>query len=106
VIKAVEEFELQFGDSVPAGTYIDMAVNLPLVDPRKLTMPVMVSRPDHDGNSTEEELIEFFSQVACREKQFHLVRGLPHGGAMVGHQRHRIWYIMHAFFGAPAAPGH
>src|SRR4029077_9436770 len=28
--------ELQFGDSVPSGTYVDMAVNLPLVDPAKV----------------------------------------------------------------------
>lgn len=106
IIKALEDFEMKFGDSVPAGTYIDMAMSLPMVDPAKLTMPVLVSRPDHDGNSTEQELIEFFAQIACREKQFHLLRGLPHGGAMVGHQRHRMWYVMHAFFGAPPAPEH
>lgn len=106
IIKWLEEFEMKFGDSIPAGTYIDMAINLPLVDPAKIHCPVMVSRPDHDGNSTEEELIEFFAGLASREKQFHLMRGLPHGGAMVGHQRHRMWAAMHAFFGAPAAPEH
>ncbi len=104
IIKWLEEFEMKFGDSIPAGTYIDMAINLPLVDPAKIHCPTMVSRPDHDGNSTEEELYEFFAGLGSREKQFHLMRGLPHGGAMVGHQRHRMWYVMHAFFGAPAAP--
>jgi alpha-beta hydrolase superfamily lysophospholipase len=104
IIKALEDLEMKFGDSIPAGTYIDMAVNLPMVDPTKITCPTMVSRPDHDGNSTEEELYEFFAGLATREKQFHLLRGLPHGGAMVGHQRHRMWYVMHAFFGAPEAP--
>lgn len=104
IIKWLEQFEMKFGDSIPAGTYIDMAINLPLVDPAKIHCPTMVSRPDHDGNSTEEELYEFFAGLGSREKQFHLMRGLPHGGAMVGHQRHRMWYVMHAFFGAPAAP--
>jgi alpha-beta hydrolase superfamily lysophospholipase len=104
IIKWLEELEMKFGDSIPAGTYIDMAINLPLVDPAKIHCPTMVSRPDHDGNSTEEELYEFFAGLGSREKQFHLMRGLPHGGAMVGHQRHRMWYVMHAFFGAPAAP--
>jgi alpha-beta hydrolase superfamily lysophospholipase len=107
IIKAIEAFELKFGDSVPAGTYVDMALHMPMVDPTKINCPVAVTRPDHDGNSTEEELYEFFAKVASREKQFHLMRGLPHGGAMVGHQRHRMWYMMHAFFGGPAAPeGH
>ncbi len=104
IIKALEDYEMKFGDSIPAGTYIDMAINLPLVDPSKITCPTLVSRPDHDNNSTEEELIEFFAGLASREKQFHLMRGLPHGGAMVGHHRHRMWYVMHAFFGAPEAP--
>lgn len=106
IIKALSDFEMKFGDTIPAGTYVDMALHLPLVDPRKLTCPVCVSRPDHDGNSTEAELIEFFSELATREKQYHLMRGLPHGGGMVGHQRHRMWYLMHSFFGAPAAPEH
>ncbi len=104
IIKALEDYEMKFGDTIPAGTYIDMAIHLPLVDPKKLTCPVLVSRPDHDGNSTEQELYEFFAELGSREKQFHLMRGLPHGGAMVGHQRHRMWYVMHAFFGAPEAP--
>ena len=104
IIRWLEQFEMKFGDSIPAGTYIDMAINLPLVDPAKITCPTLVSRPDHDGNSTEEELIEFYAGLASREKQFHLMRGLPHGGAMVGHQRKRMWYVMHAFFNAPEAP--
>ena len=104
VIQWLEKFEMKFGDSIPAGTYIDMAINLPLVDPARIHCPVMVSRPDHERNSTEEELYEFYAALGSREKQFHLMRGLPHGGAMVGHQRKRMWYVMHAFFGAPEAP--
>lgn len=104
VIKVISEFEMKFGDSVPAGTYVDMALHMPMVDPTKLTCPVSVTRPDHDGNSTDEELYEFFAKLGTREKQFVMMRGLPHGGGMVGHQRHRMWYMMHAFFGAPAAP--
>lgn len=104
IIQWIEAFETKFGDAIPSGTYLDMAVNLPLVDPTKITCSVLVSRPDHDGNSTEEELGEFFVNVASRDKQYNLMRGLPHGGAMVGHQRHRIWHLMHSFFGGPAAP--
>ncbi|MGE0627015.1 MAG: alpha/beta hydrolase [Hyphomicrobiaceae bacterium] len=104
VIAALSEFELKFGDSVPCGTYLDMALHLPMVDPTKINCSVAVSRPDHDGNSTEEELFEFFVKLASRDKQYILMRGLPHGGGMVGYQRHRMWHVMHSFFGAPAAP--
>ena len=104
IIKALEDYEMKFGNMIPAGTYVDMAIHLPLVDPAKITCPTYVSRPDHDGNSTEEELLEFYAALATREKYFALLRGLPHGGAMVGHQRHRMWYVMHSFFGGPEAP--
>src|SRR5262245_25109881 len=36
VAQALAAFELKFGDTVPSGTYLDMAVNLPLVDPTKV----------------------------------------------------------------------
>ncbi len=104
IIKTIEEFELKFGDSVPCGTYLDMALHMPMVDPTKLTCSVALIRPDHDANATDEELYEFFEQLATRDKQFIMMRGLPHGGGMVGHQRHRLWHVMHAFFGGPAAP--
>lgn len=104
IIKALEDFEMKFGDTIPAGTYVDMALHLPLVDPTKIECSTCVSRPDHDGNSTEEELIEFFNGLASRDKQYVLMRGLPHGGGMVGHHRHRMWHLMHAFFSAPEAP--
>ena len=36
--------ELKFGDQIPTGTYLDMAVNLPLVDPKKVLSPVLMIR--------------------------------------------------------------
>jgi alpha-beta hydrolase superfamily lysophospholipase len=104
VIKALEDFEFEFGDTIPSGTYLDMAVNMPMVDPKKLTCSVALVRPDHDGNATDEELYEFFEQLATRDKQFIMMRGLPHGGGMIGHQRRRLWHTVHAFMSAPAAP--
>ena len=104
IVKAVGDFELKFGDSIPSGTYLDMAVNMPMVDPTKLTCSVSMIRPDHDANATDEELYEFFVNLATRDKQFIMMRGLPHGGGMVNHQRHRLWHAMHAFMSSPAAP--
>ena len=34
--EAIVAAEMKFGDTIPSGTYLDMAVNLPLVDPTKV----------------------------------------------------------------------
>ena len=58
--------ELKFGDQVPTGTYLDMAANLPLVDPKKVLSPVLMIRGIHDGNSTDEDLLDFYPAAAER----------------------------------------
>jgi hypothetical protein len=96
-------FELQFG-GVPSGTYLDMAINMPMVDPAQLTCPTGLVRPEHDGNASEEELFRFFRTLASKDKQFVLMQGMTHGGGMVGSQRHRLWHVIHAFLSCPPAP--
>jgi alpha-beta hydrolase superfamily lysophospholipase len=103
VIQALADFELKFGDSVPSGTYLDMATKLPLVDPKKLTCAVCITRAEHDGNASEAELLRFFDELATKNKQFTMLDGMTHAGGMVGPQRQRLWYIMHGFFNGPAA---
>ena len=101
VLDALAKFELKFGDSVPSGTYLDMAVNMPMVDPAKLTGSVCLIRPEHDGNASEEELHRFFRALAAQDKQFIRVGGMTHGGGMIGSQRRRLWHILHSYFGTP-----
>ena len=48
----VAEAELQYGDTVPTGTYLDMVGKLPLIDPEKVTCPVLIIRAEHDGIAT------------------------------------------------------
>jgi hypothetical protein len=33
-----------------------------------------------------------------------MLRGLTHGGGMIGSQRERLWHVMHAFLSCPPAP--
>ena len=40
---AIIAAESKFGDTIPSGTYVDMAANLPLVDPVKVLSPVLLS---------------------------------------------------------------
>jgi len=102
VADAIAADELKFGDQVPTGTYLDMAVNLPLVDPQKVQSPVLMIRGAHDGNSTNEDLLDFYSQLPNGDRQFVI---LPHTAHSIGYSnnRHLLWYAVRNFLQAPAA---
>ena len=102
VADAIAADELKFGDQVPTGTYLDMAVNLPLVDPKKVQSPVLMVRGSHDGNSTNEDLLDFYSQLPNGDRQFVI---LPYTAHSLGYSnnRHLLWYAVRNFLNAPAA---
>ena len=100
VAQALADFELKFGDTVPTGTYLDMAVNLPMVDPAKLGCPVCMIRAEHDGNASEEELLRFYAALPNKDKQFAMIAGQTHSGGL-GINRHRLWHVVHAFLTYP-----
>ncbi len=89
------------GGSVPNGTYIDMCVNLPSVDPTNITCPVLIFRGDHDGIATEEDVTAFFTALPTREKQIVMVAGQAHNTTL-GINRHRFWHVLHGFMGSPS----
>jgi alpha-beta hydrolase superfamily lysophospholipase len=101
---AIAAEELRFGDTVPTGTYLDMAVNLPLVDPKKVKSPVLMLRAEHDGNSTNEDLLDFYTQLPNGDRQFVI---LPHTAHSIvySNNRHLLWYAMRNFLQAPPAVG-
>ena len=41
-VEALADAEMQFGDQVPTGTYLDMTANLPVVKPEKVLSPVLL----------------------------------------------------------------
>jgi len=102
VADAIAAEELKFGDQIPSGTYLDMAVNLPLVDPKKVQSPVLMIRGAHDGNSTNEDLLDFYAQLANGDRQFAI---LPHTAHSIGYSnnRHLMWYAVRNFLQAPPA---
>jgi pimeloyl-ACP methyl ester carboxylesterase len=100
VPEALAQFELAMGDRVPSGTYLDMAVNLPLVDPAKIACPVLMLRAEHDGNATDEELLQFFSALPTRDKQFVFMSGVAHV-AVLGTNRNKLWHAMRNFLTYP-----
>jgi pimeloyl-ACP methyl ester carboxylesterase len=100
VPKALAEYELKFGSEVPSGTYLDMAVNMPMVDPLKLDCPVCLLRAEHDGNASEEELLRFYAALPNKDKQFVMLAGIVHAGGF-GINRHRLWHAVSAFLTYP-----
>jgi len=89
------------GGSVPNGTYIDMCINLPLVDPAKITCPVLMIRADHDGITTDEDTANFYAALATKDKQLLMMSGQAHN-ITVGVNRHRFWHALRSFLEFPA----
>jgi pimeloyl-ACP methyl ester carboxylesterase len=93
--------ELRYGDSVPSGTFVDMAVNLPLVDPKKVLSPVLMTRGEWDGNSTDDDLLEFFRQLPNGDRQYVILPNTAHS-QIFSKNRQLLWYAMKNFLAAPA----
>ena len=101
VADALVGSEMKYGDTVPAGTYVDMAANLPLVDPTKVTCPVLMTRGEWDGNSTNEDLLDFFAQLPNGDRQYVILPNTSHS-EVFGKSRQLLWYAMKNFLGEPA----
>jgi pimeloyl-ACP methyl ester carboxylesterase len=101
MVDALISSEMQYGDSVPSGTYVDMAVNLPLVDPKKVLSPVLMTRGEWDGNSTGDDLLEFFRQLPNGDRQYVILPNTAHSQGF-SKNRQLLWYAMKNFLAAPA----
>ena len=99
--KILADVELQFGDQVPTGTYLDMTANLPVVDPRKVQVPVLLVRGEYDGIATVEDLFDFYQQLPHGDKQLVILPNTAHSVA-VAINRHLFWHAMRAFLDMPA----
>jgi alpha-beta hydrolase superfamily lysophospholipase len=102
VAEALADAELQFGDTIPTGTYLDMTANLPVVDPLNVKSPVLVLRGEHDGIATEEDLLEFYRRLPNPDRQFIVLAGASHAIAL-GFTRSQLWHVVRAFLTLPKA---
>lgn len=100
VADALADAELQFGDQVPTGTYLDMCANLPVVDPLKVLAPVMLIRGEYDGIASEEDLLDFYQRLPNPDRQFVVLPGAAHA-LVFGHNRHQLWHVAHSFLSMP-----
>jgi alpha-beta hydrolase superfamily lysophospholipase len=100
VAEALADQELKYGDQVPTGTYLDMVANLPLVDPRKVTCPVMLVRGDHDGIATTDDLLDFYRQLPTGDRQFIVLPNTAHS-PIFSNTRQMLWHVTRGFLTLP-----
>lgn len=102
VAEALADAELVYGDQIPTGTYLDMTANLPLVDPTKVTAPVLLLSGEHDGNATLDDLYDFFKSLPNGDKQLAVLPRVAHS-VTYSKNRHLFWHAVTCFLGAPKA---
>jgi alpha-beta hydrolase superfamily lysophospholipase len=98
--KVLADVELQFGEQVPTGTYLDMTANLPVVDPVKVDAPVLLVRGEYDGIATVEDLFDFYRQLPHGDKQLVILPNTAHSVA-VAINRHLFWHAVRSFLDMP-----
>jgi len=101
VAEAIIAEEMKFGDTVSSGTYLDMAANLPVVDPAKVLSPVLMKRGEWDGNSSNDDLPDFFRQLPNGDRQFAILSHVAHSPHWSKNRR-LLWYAMKNFLAEPA----
>ncbi|HEX9491542.1 MAG TPA: alpha/beta fold hydrolase [Stellaceae bacterium] len=100
VPEALADAELQFGDTIPTGTYLDMTANLPVVDPVNMPAPVLVLRGEYDGIATLEDVLGFFARLPNPDRQFVLLAGAAHS-LNLGINRQQVWHVVQSFLSMP-----
>ncbi len=101
MVDALIADEMKFGDTIPSGTYIDMAANLPIVDPKKIVSPVLMLRGEFDGNSTNDDLLDFYRQLPNGDRQFVILPQTAHSSGY-SKNRHLLFYALRNFLAEPA----
>lgn len=78
VVEALADATLKLDRDVPTGSYVDMCTKLPIVDPERISAPVLIMRGQWDGIATEDDLLEFFRRLPNPDKQFSVMPGIAH----------------------------
>ena len=99
-VEAFADAILTLDDSMPTGTYVDMCSKLPLLDPRKLTVPTIILRGEHDGIASMDDLIKYFTLLPHPNKQFSVMEGISHASFQQKNYL-SVYHILLAFFTLP-----
>jgi pimeloyl-ACP methyl ester carboxylesterase len=100
VIDAFADAVVALDTSVPTGTYVDMCSKLPVVDPEKITVPVLIMRGQFDGIASIEDLLKFFARLPNPDKQFSVMPGISHASFQQKNYM-IVYHILASFFAQP-----
>jgi len=99
-VEVLADVELQFGDQIPTGTYLDMTANLPVVHPEKVLAPVLLVRGEYDGIATVADLEAFYNKLPNGDRQFVILPGTAHS-VVIAINRQLFWHVTRAFLTMP-----
>jgi pimeloyl-ACP methyl ester carboxylesterase len=99
-VEALADAEMQFGDQIPTGTYLDMTANLPVVLPDKVLSPVLLVRGEYDGIATVADIEEFFNALPNGDRQFIILPGTAHSVTLATN-RQLFWHVARSFLTMP-----
>jgi pimeloyl-ACP methyl ester carboxylesterase len=99
-VEALADAEMQFGDQIPTGTYLDMTANMPVVFPQKVQAPVLLVSGQYDGNATVADLEEFFNLLPNGDRQLVTIAGAAHSLTLATN-RQLFWHVTRAFLTMP-----
>jgi pimeloyl-ACP methyl ester carboxylesterase len=100
VVEVFADAVLALDDSVPTGTYVDMCTKLPLVDPEKISVPVLIMRGEFDGIAGFDDLVAFFRKIPNPDKQFAVMAGISHASFQQINYLN-AYHVLHTFFSQP-----
>jgi pimeloyl-ACP methyl ester carboxylesterase len=100
-IEAFADAVLALDDSMPNGTYVDMSANLPVVDPKKLRVPVCILQGEYDGMATAQDLVGFFMNLANSDNQLTVLPGVAHS-ILRSKNWQLVYHMLEAYFARPA----
>jgi pimeloyl-ACP methyl ester carboxylesterase len=101
VVEAFADAVLALDDSVPTGTYLDMSANLPVCDPEKITVPVLIMRGQWDGIASFQDLANFFAKLPNPDKQFVVMPGIAHTSTRSKNWE-LVYHLLDGYFAQPA----
>jgi len=100
VVDAFANAILALDSSMPTGTYYDMSVNLPVIDPERMVMPTLIMRGQYDGIAGFQDLLNFFAKIPSPDKQFSVMPGIAHASF----QERNVaiaYHVLDGFFSQP-----
>jgi pimeloyl-ACP methyl ester carboxylesterase len=100
VVEVLADVEMQFGDQIPTGTYLDMTANLPVVHPEKVLAPVLLVRGEYDGIATVADLEDFYNKLPNGDRQLVILPGTAHS-VVLATNRQLFWHVTRAFLTMP-----